>query len=144
LASGENAEFKNIEIKVNEDGKTAPDVATIEKVSKPAQADLKTKDEESFRRSARLIGAEIVSKHKSFKDGDEITIVLQETLQTVNGFQRKGTSITGKGWIIDNNRVHIDLGFNSNNVIVYDLNSEQGIALTSLNKGEQVILRVEN
>jgi hypothetical protein len=144
LASGENAEFKNIEIKVNEDVKTAPDVATIEKVSKPAQADLKTKDEESFRRSARLIGAEIVSKHKSFKDGDEITIVLQETLQTVNGFQRKGTSITGKGWIIDNNRVHIDLGFNSNNVIVYDLNSEQGIALTSLNKGEQVILRVEN
>jgi hypothetical protein len=36
------------------------------------------------------------------------------------------------------------MGFNSNNVILYDSNSEQGIALASLKNKEQVILRVEN
>jgi membrane-bound lytic murein transglycosylase D len=144
LAGNEKADFQNMEIKVNEDGKAAPDSAVIDKVAKPDETDLKAKDEESFRKSARLVGAEIISKNESFKDGDEVTIVLQGSLQTVNGFQRKGTTITGKGWIIDSNRVHIDLGFNSNNVILYDTNSEQGIALTSLKKGEQVILRVEN
>ena len=144
LTSDEKVDFQNIEVKVNEDGKEAPDVATIEKVAKPDEADLKTKDEVTFRKSARLVGAQIISKHKSFKDGDEITIQLQENLQTLSGFQRKGTHITGKGWIIDGNRVHIDLGFNSNNVILYDTNSEQGIARSSLKKGEQVILRIQN
>jgi membrane-bound lytic murein transglycosylase D len=143
-ASDENAEFKNIDIKVNEDGRAAPDAETIEKLAKPAEAELRKKDDEAFRKSARLVGAQIVSKHKGFTDGDEITITLHDNLQTVSGFQRKGTSITGKGWIIDGNRVHIDLGLKSNNVIVYDMNSEQGIALSSIKKGEQVILRVEN
>ncbi|MEJ7736645.1 MAG: lytic transglycosylase domain-containing protein [Chitinophagaceae bacterium] len=144
LASDEKADFQNIEMKVNEDGKAAPDGATIENLAKPDEADLKTKDEETFRKSARLVGAQIISKHKSFKDGDEITIELQENLQTLSGFQRKGTPITGKGWIIDGDRVHIDLRFNSNNVILYDTNSEQGISRSSLKKGEQVILRVQN
>lgn len=144
LASDEKADFQNIEMKVHEDDKAAPDARKIENVAKPDEANLKTKDEETFRKSARLVGAQIISKHKSFKDGDEITIELQENLQTLSGFQRKGTSITGKGWIIDDSRIHIDLGFNSNNVILYDTNSEQGIALSSLKKGAQVILRVQN
>ena len=140
----EKAGFQNIEIKVNEQGKAAPNDAAIERVAKPGETDLKTIEEESFRRSATLVGARISSKHKNFKDGDEITIVLDETLYTPSGFQRKGTTITGKGWLIDDNRVHIDLGFNSNTVILYDTDSEQGIALSSLKKGEQVILRVQN
>jgi len=144
LPGDKKADFQNMEMKVNEDGKAAPDGATIDKVVKPDEAALKTKDEEAFRKSARLVGAQIISKNEGFKDGDEVTIVLQENLKTVNGFQRKGTTIIGKGWIIDGDRVHIDLGFNSNNVILYDTNSEQGVALTSLKKGEQVILRVEN
>jgi membrane-bound lytic murein transglycosylase D len=144
VPGNEKADFQNMEIKVNEDGKAAPDGATIDKVAKPDEAVLKTKDEEAFRKSARLVGAQIISKNEGFKDGDEVTIVLQDNLQTVSAFQRKGTTISGKGWIIDGNRVHIDLGFNSNNIILYDTNSEQGIALTSLKKGEQVILRVEN
>ena len=143
LTSNEKAEFQNIEVKVKEDGKPAPDVSTIENVGKPNESDLKAKDEETFRKSASLVGAQIISKHKSFKDGDEITIVLRETLQTSSGFQRKGSFITGKGWIIDD-RVHIDLGFNSNNIILYDTNSKQGIARSALKKGEQVILRVQN
>ncbi len=129
---------------MNEDEKEAPDVATIENVTRPDEAALKFIDEATFRKSARLVGAQIISKHKIFKDGDEITILLQENLQTLSGFQRKGTSITGTGWIIDGNRIHIDLGFNSSNVILYDTDSEQGIARSSLKKGEQVILRIQN
>ena len=144
LPGGEEAEFKNIDIKVNAGAKAAPDAETIEKLGKPADAELKKKDEEAFRKSASLVGAHIISKHEGFTDGDEVTITLHENLQTVSGFQRKGTSITGKGWIIDGNRVHIDLGLKSNNVIVYDLNSEQGIEINSVKKGAHVILRVEN
>ena len=136
--------FQNIAMQVSEGRKAAPDGATIEHVAKPGESDLKMVEEESFRKSATLVGARISSKHKNFKDGDEVTIVLEENLVTTNGFQRKGTSVTGKGWIIDGDRVHIDLGFNSNNVILYDINSEQGIALSFLKKGEQVILRVQN
>ena len=140
----EKAEFQKIEIKVSETGKAAPDSTTIDKVVKPGEADLKVKDREMFRKSAMLVSAEIISKNKDFKDGDEITIELQESLQTSNGFQRKGTSITGRGWIIDSSRVHIDLKFSSNTVILYDTNSEQGIALSAVKKGEQVILRVQH
>lgn len=144
LPSDEKVAFQNIEIKVNEDGKVAPDVAMIDNIAKPQKSDLDIKNEEALRKSATLVGARIISKHKSFKDGDEITIELLENLQTLNGFQQKGTTIAGKGWIIDDDRLHIDLGFKTNNVILYDTNSEQGIARSSLKKGEQVILRVQN
>ena len=143
-AGGDKAGFQNLEIKVNEKGQAAPDSTAIEHVAKPAETDLKMMEEETFRQSATLVGGRITSKHKGFKDGDDITIVLEETLNTPSGFQRKGTSITGKGWIIDGDRIHIDLGIKSNTVILYDKNSEQGIAVSSLKKGEQVILRVQN
>jgi membrane-bound lytic murein transglycosylase D len=144
LPKGESEDFKTIEMKVNENGKAAPDNTVLEKVAKPNEGDLKVKDEETFRKSARLVGAMIVSKHQQFIDGDEITIELLENLETLSGFQRKGSKLSGKAWIIDGNRIHIDLGFTSNNVILYDTNSEQGIELSSLKKGVQVILRVQN
>jgi membrane-bound lytic murein transglycosylase D len=143
-ANNDKSDFENIQIEVKKKGTAVPDETTIENVAKPAEADLKIQEHETFRKSATLVRAEIISKHKSFVDGDNITIVLQENLQTITGFQRKGTPVTGKGWLIDSNRIHIDLGFNSNTVILYDTNSEQGIALSSLKKGTQVILRVEN
>jgi len=143
LTSDERAVVQNIEINVKENGKAAPDSAKIENISKPDEADLKAIEEESFRKAAKLVSAEITGKYKDFKDGDEITIELQEDLQTLRGFIRKGYRITGKGWLVDD-RIHIDLGFNTNNVILYDTNSEQGIAPSSLKKGEQVILRVQN
>lgn len=143
LTSDEKAVVQNIEIKVKEDGQAAPDSAKIENIAKPDDADLKAIEEESFRKAAKLVGAEIIGQYEDFKDGDEITIELQGNLQTLRGFIRKGYRITGKGWLVDD-RIHIDLGFNTNNVILYDTNSKQGIAPSSLKKGEQVILRVQN
>ncbi|MEO6932119.1 MAG: lytic transglycosylase domain-containing protein [Chitinophagaceae bacterium] len=142
-SSGETAGFKHIEIKVSDNGNAAPDSATIGNVAKPNEADLTKVENETFRKSATLVGAKISSKNTNFKDGDMVTIMLQETLNTSRGFQRKGTTIEGRGWIIDGDRVHIDLGLNSNSVILYDRNSEQGIPLSLLKKGEQVILRVQ-
>jgi membrane-bound lytic murein transglycosylase D len=136
-------EFQSMDVKVAVDEKAAPNDKTIEQVAKPDETDLKTKDEAGFKRGAILVGAQIVGKYRDFEDGDAITIELLENLQSLSGFHRKGSRITGKGWIIDD-RVHIDLGFNSNNVILYDTNSEQGVDPASLKKGEQVILRVQN
>lgn len=141
-ASGDKTDFESLEVVAKEEAKAAPDDAEIKNITKPDASELKTKDDEAFK-GTKLVSAEIVGKYRSFKDGDAITIELQENLQTLSGFYRKGTPIKGKGWIIDD-RVHIDLGFGSDNVILYDTNSEQGVALPSLKKGEQVILRVQN
>jgi hypothetical protein len=142
LSSDEKVVVQNVEIQVKDDGKAAPNDEAIQNVAKPEATDLKV-DEVAFRKAAKLVSAEIIGKYKDFKDGDEITIELQENLQTLRGFIRKGSRIKGNGWIIDD-RVHIDLGFNTNNVILYDTDSKQGIAPSSLKKGEQVILRVQN
>ena len=143
LTTDEKAVVQNLQMKVDESGKAPPDSATIGNLQKPDESDLKIKNEDAFKKAARLVSAEITGRYKDFQDGGEITIELQEALQTQSGLKRKGSSITGKGWLIDG-RIHIDLGFNSNNVILYDTNSEQGIGQSSLKKGEQVILRVQN
>lgn len=143
VESSDTTEFQDAEIKVAENEKGAPDDATIETISKPDAADLNANDDEAFRKGATLVSARIVGKYSDFKDGDPITIELQENMQTLRGFIRKGYPIKGKGWLVDD-RIHIDLGFDTNNVILYDTNSEQGIARSSLKKGEQVILRIQN
>ncbi len=94
---------------VKEDENAPPDDAKIENVAKPLESDLKTKDDEAFKKTAKLVGAQIVGKYPNFKDGDFITIELQENLQTLSGFQRKDSRINGKGWIIEG-RVYIGPG----------------------------------
>lgn len=142
-AANANTGFKIMKLEGTDEGKVAPDDAAIKSVAKPTDNDIKKHQLESFKREARLVSAKIVGKYKVFKDGDPIVIELQDDLQTFLGFQRKGTQITGKGWIIED-RVFIDLGFHSSNVILYDSNSEQGMPLSNLKGKEQVILRVQN
>lgn len=141
---GDNkADFQNVDVVVRKDETAAPDDSKIENVSAPTEADLEVKEDASFSTAAKLVGAEIVGKYPHFKDGDPVTIKLQEDLQTLSGFQRRSSLITGKGWLIED-RVHIDLGFDSNNVILYDTAGKQGVAKPSLKNNEQVILKVQN
>jgi membrane-bound lytic murein transglycosylase D len=134
-------DFETLKLDVNKD--VAPDDDLIKNTEKPSESAVEKERRERVRAAAKLVDAQIDGKYPGFKDGDSITIKLNDDLQTLNGFQRKGTRITGKGWIIDD-RVFIDLGFNSDNVILYDGNSEQGIALDNVKNKAQVILRVQN
>jgi membrane-bound lytic murein transglycosylase D len=135
--------FSKLELTVKKDAVESPDDAKIEGIKKPTDADLNTKDNVAFKKDAKLVLAQVSGKYPDFKDGDTVTIKLEDDLQTLKGFQRKGTIISGKGWVIEG-RIFIDLGFNTKNVILYDSNSEQGIALSALKNKEGVILRVQN
>lgn len=137
------AAFEKLQLPVSEGGTAAPDDDAIKAAAKPTDAEMKSLQKETFKKAARLVSARIDGKYPGFKDGDSVTVKLNDDLQTLNGFQRKGTRITGKGWIIDG-RVFIDLGFNSDNVILYDAESEQGLPLSNVKNKEQVILRVQN
>jgi membrane-bound lytic murein transglycosylase D len=139
----EKTMFEKMDLKGREDGKTAPDDGMIKQISKPTEAELKKQKVTNLKQEARLVYARIIGKYKDFKDGDEIIVELRDDLESYKGLQRKGTQIVGRGWLIEN-RVFIDLGFDSSNVILYDTNSEQGVALSELKNKEQVILRVQN
>lgn len=141
--NNEKAVFETLKMEAKDDGQDAPDGTVIQKIAKPTEAQIKKLKEEDFKKEAALVFARVVGKYPGFKDGDEIAIELQDDLQTFLGLQRKGDRLTGKGWIIEG-RVYIDLGFNTSNVILYDANGEQGIALPDLKNKEQVILRVQN
>jgi hypothetical protein len=142
-ANADNAEFKELQLDVNKAGNASPDDAAIKNISMPTETDLKNRNEADLHKYAKLVSVEVLGRYSGFKDGGEVRIRLQGDLQTLLGFQRKGTVITGKGWLIDD-RVYIDLGFDSKNVILYDLEGEQGVALPDLKNKGQLVLRVQN
>ncbi|MCW3092341.1 MAG: lytic transglycosylase protein [Ferruginibacter sp.] len=101
----------------------------------PAQED---KEEEG----AKYITATIIGKYKDFHDGDLVTVELDENLQVRNRFIRKGKTLKGPGWIIDD-KVLIDLNF-GRSVTLYDGNSKKGVFLASLKNNTPVLLKVVN
>ena len=90
----------------------------------------------------KLVSAQIVGKYKNFSGGTMmVTIELRDNLQVRNRYTSKGNTITGKGWIV-NERVYVDLGYDSHDVILYDSKSRQGIPISSLKNKEPIILKV--
>lgn len=85
------------------------------------------------------VAAHIKGKYKHFDDGDLVAVTLEEDLKVKNGFVKKGSDIKGKGWIIDG-RVVVDLGY-GHDVLLYDQNSQKGIALGDLKKDAPILLR---
>jgi hypothetical protein len=133
--------FKAVTVNIQKDDGTHLDNYALGKVPPPTKADLQQLEKEKLKQ-ARLVVAKIKGEYRKFNDGDSVYIELQENLETSNQFKRTGTVIKGRGWIIDK-RVFIDLGFGGTEVILYDLNSQQGVALTALRNNEQLLLRVE-
>jgi membrane-bound lytic murein transglycosylase D len=89
----------------------------------------------------KYVVAHIEGKHKDFKDGNLVKIVLDEDLTTSLGFSRKGYSFSVQGWII-NDRVFVDLGY-GHEVTLYDANLKKGVPLTEL-KNKRVNLLLKN
>lgn len=88
----------------------------------------------------KFVGGKIIGKYKKFKDGDLVSLELEDDLQVFNRFNGKGTTIQGRGWIIDD-RIMVDLGYD-HNVILLDTKNEKGITLKDLKKKNYVIMKV--
>ena len=88
----------------------------------------------------KFVGGKVTGKYKKFKDGNLVSIELEDDLQVFNRFTAKGTTIQGRGWIIDD-RVMIDLGYD-HNVILLDIKNEKGVTLKDLKNKPYVIMKV--
>ncbi len=141
-SSNDLSAFTSMEVKVSEnDGQHPESVSSSNDISSTAKTD-KIRASVPVKK-AKLIAANIKGKYKSFNDGSIISIELQEDLQVKNRFTRAGNTIKGIGWIIDD-RVFIDLGYGDHDVILYDSESKQGIALAALkNSNEPLLLKVQ-
>ncbi|MCH5720970.1 hypothetical protein [Niabella hibiscisoli] len=87
--------------------------------------------------------AHVNGKIKNFQDGDMITIVLDEDLQTSNyGLSFKGYSFGVQGWIIDD-RVFFKLGYD-HDVTLLDLDKQKGVLLTDLLAKKRIDVLLKN
>lgn len=136
-ATSDTLEFKSMAVRVSE---------------KPADEANATNPEASMQeKKYKMITAKIQGKYKNFEDGKFISIELQDNLQIRGRFNTKGTILQGTGWVIDN-KVLIDLGFNSHDVIIYDADANfdsngyclQGIKYSSLKNNHLILLKVRD
>lgn len=88
-----------------------------------------------------FVAAHVKGKYKDFKDGDLVSLELDDDLLVQGGFTRKGSVIKGAGWMIDG-KVFVDLGY-GHEVTLYDSNAEKGVYIESLRKGQPVLLKNE-
>lgn len=87
--------------------------------------------------------AHIEGKMKNFRDGDMVTIVLDEDLETTNyGLSFKGYSFGVQGWIIDD-RVYFKLGY-GHDVTLLDLDKQKGVLLTDLLSKKRINVLLKN
>jgi membrane-bound lytic murein transglycosylase D len=90
--------------------------------------------------SVKFVSARITGKYKGIKDGDVVTIMLEDDLQVQNRFTARGSTIQGRAWIIDQ-KVMVDLGYD-HSVKLFDLGNQKGISIDKLKNKEPVILKV--
>jgi membrane-bound lytic murein transglycosylase D len=98
------------------------------------------KDEKKIEEpKAVFVAAHIKGKYKDFKDGDLVTIEIDDNLVVQGGYTKKGSDMKAQGWIIDN-KIYFDLGY-GHDVLLYDSNGQKGLDMKSLRKGEPVLLK---
>lgn len=103
------------------------------KVSKKKKSGEDDKVKETF------VAAHIKGKYSDFKDGDLISIALDDNLTVQGGFTRKGSIIKGAGWLIDG-KIFVDLGY-GHELTLYDTDAKKGLAIEKLGKNQPVLLK---
>lgn len=126
------SDFSSMKVDINEADGQHPETVK--------QGNIKNKGKEEVPVKVKFVSAKVTGKYKNFKDGDIISLKLEDDLQVLNRFTGKGSIIQGKAWIIDE-RVMVDLGYD-HSVTLFDLTSEKGISLPRLKSKEPVILKV--
>jgi len=86
-----------------------------------------------------FVAAHIKGKYRDFKDGDLVSITLDDDLSVQGGFTRKGNTISGAGWLIDG-KIFVDLGY-GHELTLYDTEAKKGLAIEKLEKNQPVLLK---
>lgn len=86
-----------------------------------------------------FVAAHIKGKYRDFKDGDLVSIELDDNLTVQGGFTRKGNTISGAGWLIDG-KIYVDLGY-GHELTLYDTEAKKGLAIEKLEKNQPVLLK---
>jgi membrane-bound lytic murein transglycosylase D len=87
----------------------------------------------------KLFAAHIKGKYGNFKDGDLITLEIDEAFNADGRFKAKGSSVAGPGWIIDD-KIYVDLGYGPD-VVFCDAGGIKGIEQQQLSKNKPVLLK---
>ncbi|HRI21141.1 MAG TPA: lytic transglycosylase domain-containing protein [Panacibacter sp.] len=136
--------FNSMQVNVKEDDGAHPVELVVTEPEKPTEDNLIQINQPILNKSEfKYLSANISGKYKNFKDGQLITIQLQENLEVKGSFSRKGNLLKGKGWIIGD-RIFIDLGYGNHDVTLLDINGKKGVFISSLKKNEPLLLKVQN
>lgn len=137
------ADFSSMTLKVNENDGNHPEYLDTANVTiDRSKIENYIPEKKANLGKVRFVYAHVIGKYKDFNDGDLVSFELQNDLQVGNSFVRKGTIVQWQGWKIDD-RIFVDLGLN-HNVLMYDLNNNHGLSLSTLKKKELVIIMIGN
>ncbi|CAL1517088.1 lytic transglycosylase domain-containing protein [Chitinophaga sp. MM2321] len=85
-----------------------------------------------------VVYAARLERNASFRDGELVSLRLQDDLQASGVYIRKNALLSGKGWLVSN-RVYVDLGF-GNTVILCAADGKKGVPPDQLKTGADVQL----
>lgn len=142
-AAADTSFFKSMELKVSENDGRHPEKIVVKELAKAAAANLEEKPREDDQTAFQYLGAVVKGKYKDFSDGELVTIELLRDMNAGGSFNRKGTQLRGKGWLIDD-RVFVDLGYGSHDVILLNVDGQKGIPLVSLSNNNSVLIKVKS
>jgi membrane-bound lytic murein transglycosylase D len=74
-----------------------------------------------------------------FKDGQLVTILLLDNLQSNGVYISKNTKLSGRGWLVSN-RIYVDLGF-GNTIVLCDAGGKKGVPPEVLKAGGDIRLK---
>jgi len=98
-------------------------------------------NKETKKAPPKYVTAHLTGKYKNFRDGDLVSITLNEDLVVKGAYARKQTVLKGAGWVIDD-RIYVDLGY-GHDVTLCDAESVKGVLFNKLQKGTPVLLKNE-
>ena len=134
-ASGPKKKAKPEDLDVNNDPNILSEIEKELERNKNKKAPVVAKEE--------YVMAHVEGKLKKFKDGDIVTIVLDEDLLTNNkGLSYSGYKFGVQGWIIDD-RVFFKLGY-GHDVTLMDINKQKGVLLTELLASKRINVLLKN
>ena len=141
-AKDDTKAFSSMEVKISKNNNSHPDSIIVSKSIKPLQNNQGEKSKPDLRSSSfKYVAANIKGRYNDFADGNLIGIELLENLELNGSFNRKGNLLQGKGWIIGD-RIFVDLGYDSHDVTLIDIDGNKGIPLNSLKNNQTILLKI--
>jgi hypothetical protein len=74
-----------------------------------------------------------------FKDGQLVTVLVLDNLQSDGVYISKNTKLSGRGWLVSN-RIYVDLGF-GNTIVLCDATGKKGVTPEVLKSGGDIKLQ---